>query len=99
MVTPFHPDGSVNFASARRLAHHLVESGSDGIVVCGTTGEGPTVSDRPSTLCASCMFVRHVQNRREQHYLLCRNPDIEPKYPRQPVISCPGYKAVDAASS
>ena len=46
MVTPFHPDGSVNFASARRLAHHLVESGSDGIVVCGTTGEGPTVSDR-----------------------------------------------------
>jgi len=46
MVTPFHPDGSVNFASARRLAHHLVETGSDGIVVCGTTGEGPTVSDR-----------------------------------------------------
>jgi 4-hydroxy-tetrahydrodipicolinate synthase len=46
MVTPFHPDGSVNFASARRLAHHLVDTGSDGIVVCGTTGEGPTVSDR-----------------------------------------------------
>src|SRR5690349_4696468 len=46
MVTPFHPDGSVNFPSARRLVHHLVETGSDGIVVCGTTGEGPTVSDR-----------------------------------------------------
>jgi 4-hydroxy-tetrahydrodipicolinate synthase len=46
MVTPFNPDGSVNFPSARRLAHHLVETGSDGIVVCGTTGEGPTVSDR-----------------------------------------------------
>ena len=46
MVTPFHPDGSVNFPSARRLARHLVETGSDGIVVCGTTGEGPTVSDR-----------------------------------------------------
>src|SRR6478735_3068923 len=46
MVTPFHLDGSVNFASARRLAHHLVETGSDGIVICGTTGEGPTVSDR-----------------------------------------------------
>jgi len=46
MVTPFHPDGSVNFASARRLARPLVETGSDGIVVCGTTGEGPTVSDR-----------------------------------------------------
>jgi 4-hydroxy-tetrahydrodipicolinate synthase len=46
MVTPFHPDGSVNFASARRLATHLVETGSDGIVICGTTGEGPTVNDR-----------------------------------------------------
>lgn len=46
MVTPFQPDGSVNFASARRLANHLVESGSDGIVICGTTGEGPTVNDR-----------------------------------------------------
>jgi 4-hydroxy-tetrahydrodipicolinate synthase len=46
MVTPFQPDGSVNFASARRLASHLVETGSDGIVICGTTGEGPTVNDR-----------------------------------------------------
>jgi 4-hydroxy-tetrahydrodipicolinate synthase len=46
MVTPFQADGSVNFASARRLAHHLIDSGSDGIVVFGTTGEGPTVSDR-----------------------------------------------------
>ncbi len=46
MVTPFQADGTVNFASARRLAHHLIETGSDGIVVCGTTGEGPTVSDR-----------------------------------------------------
>src|SRR5438552_13523047 len=46
MVTPFHLDGSVNFASARRLAPPLVDTGSGGIVVCGTTGEGPTVSDR-----------------------------------------------------
>jgi 4-hydroxy-tetrahydrodipicolinate synthase len=46
MVTPFQSDGSVNFASARRLAHHLIETGSDGIVICGTTGEGPTVNDR-----------------------------------------------------
>lgn len=46
MVTPFQADGSVNFASARRLAAHLVETGSDGIVICGTTGEGPTVNDR-----------------------------------------------------
>jgi 4-hydroxy-tetrahydrodipicolinate synthase len=46
MVTPFAADGSVNLESTRRLAHHLVETGSDGIVVCGTTGEGPTVTDR-----------------------------------------------------
>jgi 4-hydroxy-tetrahydrodipicolinate synthase len=46
MVTPFAADGSVNLESARRLAHHLVDAGSDGIVVCGTTGEGPTVTDR-----------------------------------------------------
>jgi 4-hydroxy-tetrahydrodipicolinate synthase len=46
MVTPFAADGSLNLDSARRLAHHLIETGSDGIVVCGTTGEGPTVTDR-----------------------------------------------------
>jgi 4-hydroxy-tetrahydrodipicolinate synthase len=46
MVTPFAADGSLNVDSARRLAHHLVDTGSDGIVVCGTTGEGPTVTDR-----------------------------------------------------
>lgn len=46
MVTPFQSDGSVNFPSARRLAHHLIDTGSDGIVICGTTGEGPTVNDR-----------------------------------------------------
>jgi 4-hydroxy-tetrahydrodipicolinate synthase len=46
MVTPFAADGSVNHDSARRLARHLVDNGSDGVVVCGTTGEGPTVNDR-----------------------------------------------------
>jgi 4-hydroxy-tetrahydrodipicolinate synthase len=46
MVTPFAADGSVNHDSARRMARHLVDNGSDGVVVCGTTGEGPTVNDR-----------------------------------------------------
>ncbi len=46
MVTPFAGDGSVNHEAARRMARHLIETGSDGIVVCGTTGEGPTVTDR-----------------------------------------------------
>jgi 4-hydroxy-tetrahydrodipicolinate synthase len=46
MATPFAPDGSVSIDGARRLARHLVENGSDGVVVTGTTGEGPTVGDR-----------------------------------------------------
>ncbi|HIK36724.1 MAG TPA: 4-hydroxy-tetrahydrodipicolinate synthase [Geminocystis sp. M7585_C2015_104] len=43
MVTPFTADGAVNYAMAERLAYHLVTNGSDGLVVCGTTGESPTL--------------------------------------------------------
>lgn len=45
IVTPFHPDGSVNVPKFRELAAHLVDHGSDGLVVSGTTGESPTLSD------------------------------------------------------
>ncbi len=45
IVTPFRPDGSVDFECFRRLAGHLVDHGSDGLVVSGTTGESPTLSD------------------------------------------------------
>ncbi|PSM48813.1 4-hydroxy-tetrahydrodipicolinate synthase [Chroococcidiopsis sp. CCALA 051] len=44
MVTPFQADGSVNYAVAEQLAAHLVTQGSDTLVVCGTTGESPTLS-------------------------------------------------------
>ncbi len=44
MVTPFDNDGNVDFALAGRLARYLVDEGSEGIVVCGTTGESPTLS-------------------------------------------------------
>ena len=44
MVTPFHADGRVNLELAARLADHLVANGSDGLVICGTTGESPTLS-------------------------------------------------------
>jgi len=44
MVTPFGPDGAVDHALAARLADHLVSHGSDGLVICGTTGESPTLS-------------------------------------------------------
>jgi 4-hydroxy-tetrahydrodipicolinate synthase len=45
MVTPFHEDGGVDDAGVRRLARHLVEHGSQGLVIAGTTGEAPTLSD------------------------------------------------------
>ena len=45
IVTPFHEDGSIDFDAFQALARHLVEHGSDGIVVSGTTGESPTLSD------------------------------------------------------
>lgn len=45
MVTPFAADGSLDTAAAARLANHLVDSGCDGLVVSGTTGESPTTTD------------------------------------------------------
>ncbi|MDP8911231.1 MAG: 4-hydroxy-tetrahydrodipicolinate synthase [Actinomycetota bacterium] len=45
IVTPFRADGSVNVEKFRELATYLVDNGSDGIVVAGTTGESPTLSD------------------------------------------------------
>lgn len=44
MVTPFTADGAVDYAQARRLAEALVASGSEGVVVCGTTGEASTLT-------------------------------------------------------
>ena len=44
MVTPFKDDGSVDFAVAEQLASHLVEHGTDTLVICGTTGESPTLT-------------------------------------------------------
>jgi len=45
VVTPFAEDGLVNLDAFKRLCVHLVENGSDGVVVAGTTGEAPTLSD------------------------------------------------------
>ena len=44
MVTPMDKNGHVDFDAAEKLATHLADNGSDGIVVCGTTGEAPTLS-------------------------------------------------------
>jgi 4-hydroxy-tetrahydrodipicolinate synthase len=45
IVTPFSDDGSVDYEGFRSLCGFLVENGSDGLVVTGTTGEAPTLSD------------------------------------------------------
>jgi 4-hydroxy-tetrahydrodipicolinate synthase len=45
VVTPFAADGAVDYAAFRRIARFLVDNGSDGLVVCGTTGESPVLTD------------------------------------------------------
>jgi 4-hydroxy-tetrahydrodipicolinate synthase len=45
MVTPFDGDGRVDDEATVRLIHHLLDNGSDGLVMAGTTGEGPTLDD------------------------------------------------------
>ncbi|WP_099022717.1 4-hydroxy-tetrahydrodipicolinate synthase [Mycolicibacterium palauense] len=50
MVTPFRPDGSLDLATAKKLAAHLVDAGCDGLVLSGTTGESPTTTDNEKLL-------------------------------------------------
>ena len=50
MVTPFDADGAVDLDAFRDLAAFLVDNGSDGVVVCGTTGESPTLTDEEKLL-------------------------------------------------
>ena len=45
MITPFDENGDLSYAQARKLARRLVDSGSDGLVIGGTTGESPSMSD------------------------------------------------------
>ena len=45
MITPMRVDGAVDYDEAARLAEFLCEHGSSGLVVCGTTGEGPTLTN------------------------------------------------------
>ena len=45
MITPFTDDGHVNFQEALRLAGYLLDNGSDGLIVGGTTGESPNIDD------------------------------------------------------
>lgn len=62
MVTPFDPDLRVDEAATTALAHHLVEHGSDGLVMAGTTGEASTLTD-DEKVALYALAVREVGDR------------------------------------
>jgi 4-hydroxy-tetrahydrodipicolinate synthase len=62
MVTPFDADGRVDDAAAAALMNHLLDHGSDGLVIAGTTGEAPTLSD-DEQLALIGLAVREVGDR------------------------------------
>ncbi len=62
MVTPFDERGHLDEEAMVRLMDHLVEHGSDGLVVCGTTGEAPTLND-DEHLRVIEVAVRHMRGR------------------------------------
>ena len=55
MVTPFAADGTVDLDGAARLARYLVDEGSDGLVVAGSTGEGSSLSDEEKLDLFACV--------------------------------------------
>jgi 4-hydroxy-tetrahydrodipicolinate synthase len=60
VVTPFSDDGAVNLEAFKRICAYLLENGSDGVVVAGTTGEAPTLSDQEKLeLFAAAVEVVH----------------------------------------
>jgi 4-hydroxy-tetrahydrodipicolinate synthase len=59
MVTPFRADGRVNEEAAVALGGHLLANGSDGFVLCGTTGESPTLSDDEMVSLVTTMVQEH----------------------------------------
>src|SRR5450830_1687636 len=61
IVTPMHPDGSLDFPGLRKLIDWHIAEGTDGIVIVGTTGESPTVSvDEPSEAIELTAFAKKV---------------------------------------
>jgi 4-hydroxy-tetrahydrodipicolinate synthase len=62
MVTPFDESGSVDLDQAKRLASALLDSGTEGLVVCGTTGESPTLSNSEKlALLSATVEVAHAR--------------------------------------
>ncbi len=53
IVTPFNPDGSINFPKFEELVDFQIQNGTDSIIVCGTTGEAPTLTKAEHADCIS----------------------------------------------
>lgn len=56
LITPFHPDGSVNFEKLRELCEWHVQQGTDGVVALGTTGESSTMTHEEDDAVAQCVL-------------------------------------------
>ena len=62
MATPFDNQGALDVDQAKRLAGALLDSGTEGLVVCGTTGEAPTLSEHEKlSLLEACVEVAHAR--------------------------------------
>ena len=62
MITPFNKDLSIDYKALEKLVNHLIETGSDAILVAGTTGETPTLSHEEEV--ELFKFVKKVVNGR-----------------------------------
>ena len=51
IITSMHADGSINYEEMGRIIDDQIENGTDAIVICGTTGESPTMTDEEHTAC------------------------------------------------
>lgn len=58
LVTPFNADGSIDFAKMDELVEFQISSGTDAIIVCGTTGESATLNDREHISCIEAVVTR-----------------------------------------
>src|SRR5690625_6692032 len=67
MVTPFHPDGTVDVATAQQLAVELVDAGCDSLVVNGTTGESSTTHQPEKD-----RSEEHTSELQSRGHLVCR---------------------------
>lgn len=62
IITPFNPDGSINFERLGEMIDNQIESGTDAIIICGTTGESSTMTDDEHLDCIK-FAVKHTAGR------------------------------------